>query len=168
MDVWKAEILRIIRLAAGNPESITELVTVLISAAAVCVIVLNIVGNVLKFPMADKKRSALVLTIGLLSMTLIIMAVNLYVVPRLASESLLVWVPIVSATVTMLAIVIPSACLLCRAPYFKALFTVLLSVAAAWAVMLLVQAGFSAVHGGEKVFDKTKSRKTNINELLSK
>lgn len=168
MGVWKVEISRIIRLATGNPESITELVTVLIIAAGACVIVLNIVGNLLKFPMINMKRSIWILAIGLLAVIVVTTAVNLYLAPHLANESLRRWLPVVAATVVLLAIIVPSACLLYNAPYFKALFSVLLSVAAAWAVMLLVQAGLSAVRGGEKVFDKTKSRTTGINELLSK
>lgn len=168
MNAWKAEILRIVRLATNSPESMPELVTLLILAAITFVIVLCKVGNALKFSMTDMKRSAGVLAIGLPAIILIVAAVNLYLAPHVADEDLRRWVPIVSTAVTLLAIVIPAVCLLHRAPYFQALFAILLSIAAAGAVILLVHAGFRTARGLNKEFDKTRNRTEKINELLPK
>lgn len=160
------EILGIVRLLAGNPAGNIELGAIVLLSVVACVGVVDKVTRSFKFPLTGTNRAAGLVLGGIVIGIVIVAAANLYIMPRVKTESLQPLVPIVAGSLAFLAIAGPAACFLFRGPYLKSLLVMLLGVAAAAALSLVLRAGIQAVRSGGKDFEKTRQRTQKVNQVL--
>ena len=95
-----------------------------------------------------------------------VVATRLYLVPALHSSPMLPWLPLVVAVLAIVLLVAPLAKWILSSGYFEAVFSLVLSVAAAVLVVVMVRAGFNAFRHGDKGFDKTQRRRDSINRVI--
>ena len=166
MNSWKQEIIRLIDQAFGNPGSLIELVVLLAISAIVLIFVMYKTGKAMKFTLSEPWRCVAVLITGALFAIIIISAVNIYISPHLSNPIIRKIIPICILALAVLAIATPLSCYLHRSEYFQSLFAIILSIAAAIAVILIIKAGFNAVSSGDKQLQKTKEHKENVNKFF--
>lgn len=145
MNKFYIEIYRQLRVLLGNPESAAQTVTVLALSVFICALVFQKLNSVLETPLSGMGRSVLVLVIAAVILLAASVSAKLYIVPELTWAGTSVIVPVITVAAFLFLIVIPLGCFIQKTKYFRALFCLALSVGAAGAVILLVNASFSAV-----------------------
>ena len=129
----------------GNPESAAQMVTVLALSVFICALVFQKLNSVLETPLSGMGRSVLVLVIAAVILLTASVSAKLYIVPELTGAGTSVMVPVITVAACLFLIVIPAGCFIQKTKYFRVLFCLALSVGAAGAVILLVNASFGAV-----------------------
>ncbi len=167
MNEWMTDIAASTKIILGNPGPI-ELAVLLLLGIIAFIAVMTGMGNALSFPVSTMKRSALLFAINAVIILAAATATHLYLSPKVSNETLAGYLPVAAAAVVVLAATVPSARLFQRAPYFKALFAVILSIAAAAGVMALAKGAFNAAGSGGKSAEKIKARTEAVDDLLSK
>lgn len=170
MNLWKTEILRIIKILLGNAGKASEVEMAVCLAAALIGIFLAFTwtGRTFGATMAETGRVSAVIALGIVLGLAAFAAVDIYAVPQIKNAMVAAWLPLAASVLAILAIVIPAACFLMKGKYFSIMFAMLLSIAAAFGVVLLVHGAFEAMHEGDKGFKKTKERTDIVNDMLKK
>jgi hypothetical protein len=166
MNVWLEEAIRILKLLVRKPDTPVEIIVTSLLVLIVFLIIMWLGGLAFKMPDANLMQrilsGALVAAVGVAAAT----AVSILAAPRIEKEivqqSLMIAVP----AVAIVLIGIPLAMLVMRAKYFQTLFTVVLSMAAAWGVSLLSETVFDSVRQGIKQAEKTSARKVAADEIM--
>jgi len=160
------EILSILKLLTGDPQSNTELGALLLLSLVAFVAVVDKTTRSFKFPLTGTGRAIGIVLGGIVIGIAGVAAANLYITPYFQAELYKVLVPVVAGLFLFLAVVGPATCFLFRGPYFKSLFVLALGLIAAAALSLLLRAGIQAVRSGGKDFQKTRERTQKINKVL--
>lgn len=166
MNELKTEVLSILNAILGSPKDSVELGALIVAALLGGILFLKIVGRLLKYPMADFGRSAVVVLTGAAVSLAAVAAFNVYAVPAIDNPAVARYTPIAIVAVILLAGVLPLACFLLKSRYLQTLAGVILSIAAAAAIVLLVQYAFGAFREGAKGFKKTEDRTQTVNEVI--
>jgi hypothetical protein len=155
---WTDEAVRLVKLAANNPDSVLGIVAVLLAAALGFMFVLSGAGKLLKVPMPELRRSLLVLAVTAILSLVVATAVGVLVAPRVRHDAIRNWLPAVSLAVVTLAAAVPLTCLIQRGTYAKSLVTLILALAAAAGIVLMVGAGLDAIGKGNRDMKKIQKR----------
>lgn len=162
MNKFYIEIYGLIKALLGNPESTAQTVTVFALSVFVCALVFQKLNSVLETPLSGMGRSVLVLVIAAVILLAAVASVKLYIVPELTGTGTKVMVPVITAAAFLFLIVIPSGCFIQKTKYFRVLFCLALSVGAAGAVILLVNASFSAARVTFSRFREAGKKTENV------
>lgn len=168
MEIWLKSLKDILHLLAARPESDIGFVVTSVVAAITIVLVLIKTGKAFRFAMPEMWRAVLVFLVGLSVCLIAAAATNIYLVPKLASSTLKIALPIIAAIVACLAVPVPLSCFLFKSKYFSSLFSILLSLAAAFAIVMLAKGAVNAFSHGKSGFSKTGGRTKSVNETLGK
>jgi hypothetical protein len=166
MNVWLEEAIRILKMLVRKPDTPAEIIVTSVLVLIVFLTIVWLAGLAFKMPdtnlMQRLLSGALVAAIGVAAAT----AVSILAAPRIEKEiiqqSLMIAVP----AVAVVLVGIPLAMLIMRAKYFQTLFTVVLSMAAAWGVSLLSETVFDSIRAGMKQAARTSDRKTAADEIM--
>lgn len=166
MNPWMEEALRILSLIVRKPHTPVETA---VAGALVLVVFLTIMWLAgLAFKMPDTNllqrvlAGILVFVVGVAAAT----AASILAAPKVEKEIVQRAIMIAAPIVAILAIGVPLAMLTMRANYFQTLFTVVLSIAAAWGVSLLSEGIFDSVRAGMKQANKASNHRSDINQVL--
>jgi peptidoglycan/LPS O-acetylase OafA/YrhL len=132
------------------------------------VLMLQLLGNLMGAAMAYPSRSIAAGVLSLLVLLVAGTAANLYLVPLVDNAQLAKWIAPAVAAVVLLAAVTPLVCALHKVKYFKGLATLVLSMLAAGAIVLLAGAVTDAVRGGRDAMKRTGKRTSEVNEIIGK
>lgn len=147
------------RLMLWNPRTQFELLLSATLAAMTFVLVLNKVGSALDLKLAETMRSLVVLAVGLTAVLAALGFLSLQPgLPRLV-------IP-VAAIVLVLAVVTPLACLLLKGPYLSALFSLLISMAAATVMILFIHTTFSALNKSGTSVDHGRQHRRDVERAM--
>lgn len=167
-NVWLAEAVSILKVAVRRPDTPVELVVTALLALVVFLTIMWLAGLAFKMPDTNVLQrilaGALVSGAALAAATAISILVASKVEKEIVQRALMIAAP--SAAAILLGV--PLAMLVMRAKYFQTLFTVILSVAAAWGVTLLSESVFDSVRQGMKQAAKASEHKGEINEMMDK
>ena len=166
MDMWREQMVGVLRLWAGQPASELEFATAVLLGLLVAWAVHSKVSRAVRARATGGARSAIAVFGGLVLALLVAAAGKVYLTPILRDAALQQWIPVFCPLIAGLILVVPLSALLHRMNYFEALFTVALSLAAAVAVGFLVHGAFEAASQGADEFRKTKGRTDGINSVL--
>lgn len=166
MSAWTSQLVKIAKFCAGNPETNIEMAIILIIAMIAIVISFESYARSFKFPVRDVNRFLGIFLVGVLACFLAAIIGAIYIAPQLTDPALRAAMPFICAAVALIAIVAPFAVFMLKGPYMKTLSGLFLSIAAAVVAVLMTKAVFTAVRKGSGDFDKTRSRKERINEVL--
>lgn len=149
----------------GNPQTTLELIAMVVVGILGLIIGIRVIGSLLGCAMADWGRGtgAVLVTTGLLLSALI--AVNLYVLPSVSQAALKYTILGASLVIVFLGAAVPLSRLIIRGKYTQVLFTLLLSITAAAALMMVTRAGFHTARAGEKGINKAKIRNEKISDM---
>jgi len=168
MNIWKNELLGIIKAVFGNAGQAqdVEIAVCIIAAIIAAILALKWIGKGLGATMADTGRVITVITTGIILALAASAATNIYIVPHITNVVLAKWLPLASCAIILLAIITPITCFLLKAKYFQALVACLLSIGVTAGIVLLAHGAFGAFNDGDKGFKKTKERTDTINDVL--
>jgi hypothetical protein len=170
MDAWKSGILKVVNLlfgAAGKASQV-EITICIVAAVLACVMILKSTCKTLGGTMAEKGRATGLAVGGIVLLLAVAVAVGLYLCPLIKSAGIGKWLPLISCVIVILAVITPVGCLLFKSKYFGTLFSILLSIAGAVAIVFLVHGAFGAIRSGDKELKKTKQRTESVNDFLKK
>ena len=125
-------------------------------------------AEALKFPMNSGFRPLASLTLLIVLCLVSAAAAAAYICPRVSLQTLSRFLPLITAVLALLAIVVPISCLLMKSKYLQTLSSFLVPVIAAAIVVFLAKGIAGAISEGEKGFSTTKERTEGMNELLPK
>ncbi len=163
---WIAEGGQIVRELIGATGSGTEYNVLLGVAIFGFVFALFNISAAMGSTMATPLRVLGVAVVGAALVMGAAVATRLYLAPILRASPMLPWLPLVLAVLVLLLLVAPLAKSILSSGYFEAVFALMLSMAAAAAVVVMARAGFNAFREGDKGFDKTHRRRDSINRVI--
>lgn len=152
------ELGRIFKASMGNPESTIMLVVCAILAIVAAGVVLKLVAEPFGCKMVNANRVMLLLGVVVVLAFVAAVVTGAFVVPRMAASAVAPWLPLIVAVVIVLAGAVPLGCLILKAGYFQALFSLLLSMAAAAALVTAAHYGMGAVKAGGKSIERSKEQ----------
>lgn len=168
MEKWTTALLDITRTACGKSPSTGELVVILVLAFFALFLVIMKTGKAFKFAMPERGRTIAVIIVGIALSLISATAIKIYLSERLFQGVMQTIVPVSAVAVVLLAIVVPFACFMLKSKYFPTLFSLVLGIAAATAVILMVRAASGAIMSGGKDFSRVKDKTENINAIIDK
>ena len=167
MDLWATHFEKLLTWVLRNPPTRVELLVVAVAAIFAFLLVMTNVGDLLGATMSTASRSFILLAVSLATWLLATTACFIYVAPQLPAD-FVAGVPVACAALVALVISAPLTHLFQKTGYAKGLILVILSVAAAIAVILLVGAAFRMVRETTKEGGRVKARTSEVNDFLSK
>ncbi|NQU41582.1 MAG: hypothetical protein HQ523_16675 [Lentisphaerae bacterium] len=166
MAQWIREAGFVVQHLIGTIGSQTEYrVLVAIVAIAFLLGLFNIAAA-MGATMATPMRVVLVSAIGTLIVLAAVVAVRLYLLPKLHTNAMTPWLPLVVSGMVLLIIVAPLTHRLVSMGYFEAVMALVLSVAATALILAISHAGFNAFRDGDKGFNKTHHRRDDLNRII--
>jgi hypothetical protein len=166
MNTWIEEAIRILGLMVRKPDTPLEIAVTSVLVIALFLTIMWLAGLAFKMPDTNLMQrilsGILVFVVGLAAAT----AASILAAPRVEKEIVHKAILISAPILGLLAIGVPLAMLTMRAKYFQTLFTVSLSIAAAWGVALLSENIFDSVRAGAKQAGKASDRKDEINKVI--
>jgi hypothetical protein len=169
MEIWKAEIMRVIDSLLGHPPSHMEAVVLGTLTLIVFYVALGMVADGFKIPMSYRSRTLVVTAVTLAAMLAAVVASNLYLQPRLSSLDMKHYAPWAAAVLALLVIAVPAMCFLQKANYFQGTVSLLLSIVVAAAIMIILQTGIASVRQGAIGVDAGRKEKDKgVDAVLSK
>lgn len=167
MNVWLNEITKLTNLILVKPAGETEF---LISGIVVIFTLLfsfTKLADILGAPISTLWRSLLVLAVGLIFWFGVNAALDIYFLAK-TPKTLIKWIPVITGIITITVVMAPLSLLLQRIGYMKALWLIILSMAAALAMELLAAGACRAFLSERVNIDRTKQRTDEMNNFLSK
>lgn len=164
MDAWKNEMLDIMMLILGNPQTlvqgiITGVAGIVSFLAAICIISgITGVGRPSLFP------AILTLACGTVIVAASVAAVRLYALAHITPNAHF-WAQAAGAAAGFLLVYLPLQCLIQKTNYVKALIISVLSIVAAGAVIALVNVIYGAIASGEGQFRNIRGRKGKMDAI---
>lgn len=165
MNDWMTSAEQVGRLLLGNPGSAVQLGVLLVLGVLTLLFVLGKAGSAFGISNTSFWHSLVVGVLGIVLVVVAMVAVKLYV-PLWETASLRVWLLVGAGVIVSLALIVPLMCMLQKAGYFAALFTWLVSVAAAALVIAMVGAAFNAVSSGKRSAEQGREHKKQVESLL--
>ena len=166
MNTYIDEAVKIIKFSALNPATTAELVIFLVLAVAAASYTLMKTAKAFSYSMADFNR---VVTVILTTSAMGVVVASLMKVHLAAKMGGGVGYK-VALICAMIAVVLLVGGLMCKfimkGPYVQGVISLLLSFAAAVAVLFLANALSNAIRHGGKQFDKTKERTQEVNKNI--
>lgn len=166
MNAWLEEALNILNVIVRKPDTPVETAVTAVLVLALFLTIMWLAGLAFKMPDTNLMQRLLagivVFIAGLAAATAASVLTAQKIEKEIVQKSIIIAAPIVAT----LAIGVPLAMLTMRAKYFQTLFTVCLSIAAAWGVSLLSETVFDSIRAGKAQADKAADRKDQINQIL--
>lgn len=167
MGTLKPAIMELLRLISFNTSNEVEMIVLLVLGFIAFYIGTMKTGRALQFPMMEAGRASAVILAGLGLFLVAGACAKVFLTPAIPLNLRAYVLPAVTAIV-ILAAVVPFACLMLKSKYFQTLFSLIIGACAAILVILLLQYALTALHEGGKEFDKTKSDKEKLEEVINR
>ena len=165
MNAWSDELMKLLKLALGNPASTVELGVLIFLGCLTFIFALAKIADLLGAHVANRPRSAIVLVVLVVLLLGISAAADLYLSQKVGA-GMRKFVPLATAIVVLLVAVTPITCFVKKASYMTSLFSLVLAVAAAAVVIALAAAAFNAATSGNKGLDSTRERKDALDKIM--
>lgn len=166
MSAWRVEIIRTWVLWTGNPQTDVKLWAFLFLGVAVLVIAMEKAAKALNATNAGTGRAAASGLGGLLLVTALTVASQIYLAPHIEVPLLRKLLPLVAPLLACLAVAAPLCSIVHRFNYMSGLIAVAVSIVAAAVVVLLVGGAIEMLQYGEKEVQRTKGRTEDLNRIL--
>lgn len=158
MNTWKNEMLDLLSLLLGRPETTTQYVIAGIAGLIAFVVVMKVAANIMDAGRSSVASVLLVLLPGIFITLAAVTATRLYALPHIPAKFHIL-TQACAAAVAILLIAVPIQCLIQKINYIKALIATALSVIAAGALIALVNVIYGSISTGEGQFKQIKGRK---------
>ncbi|MDI6775399.1 MAG: hypothetical protein QME60_08440 [Verrucomicrobiota bacterium] len=149
MNSLSAELVRVVQVSLGQHGSTALAVVLGVLALLAAALVVNFVGEIFGCKLVNSSRASLVVLATAVVLLGAAALIGVYMCSRISSAAAARWLPLTAAVVAFLAVVLPLARLILKAGYFQALFTMGLSLAAAAALVAVVNAAIGMTKAGE-------------------
>jgi len=164
MDAWKNEMLDVLMLLMGNPQTMTQSIIVGVAGVVTLLAAICVIAGIVGAGRSSLLPTILTLVCGIAVVTASVTAVRLYALSHIAGN-IHSWAQIAGAAAGALLVYLPLQCLIQKTNYVKALLISALSIVAAAAVIALVNVIYNAVTTGEGQFENIRGRKNKMNAL---
>ncbi len=165
MDLWRTETTRIVTQLLGNPDSTPELVFILAVVVLTATMVMNRAAAAMGARDSNLPKALTVVAIAIVITLVALIPCQIHFMIKVPSPTSRFLVSVAVCLFALGAIAIPAATFILRINYLQALFSVILTVAAAVFIVFLVNAGIDAVRHGGSSMGKARSHKDAVNEL---
>ena len=165
MNAWLVEIQRLVRIVIGDPSSPVQFWAAFGLGLIALFVAAQWMAKMFKFTMGESGRISGVLAAWFALTLLVVVPLDLYLGPRLGG-ALQTWLPLIGAVVVFFAGAVPLCCFITKTKYGPSVSALLISVAAAAALILLTHAVFAATRSAGKDLGKTRKHRAGLNEVL--
>jgi hypothetical protein len=166
MDVWIRELLDIVQLVLGRPQTLIEYSILLVLGIVVLMLAMYMVGSALRIPNLGLFRRALAMTIGLLCLVCAWVGVQMYVLPYVQVSWLRLALSIGLPALSAVLIITPVQQAILRSAYAATLITFVVSIAVTGFVIVLANSVADAVYEGNLDSERIKSRTESIDRII--
>ena len=168
MDVWIRELLDIVQLVLGRPQTLIEYSILLVLGIVVLMLAMYMVGSALRIPNLGLFRRALAMTIGLLCLVCAWVGVQMYVLPHVQVSWLRLALSIGLPALSAVLIITPVQQAILRSAYAATLITFVVSIAVTGFVIILANSVADAVYDGNLDSERIKSRTESIDRIIER
>ena len=168
MDVWIRELLDIVQLVLGRPQTLIEYSILLVLGIVVLMLAMYMVGSALRIPNLGLFRRALAMTIGLLCLVCAWVGVQMYVLPHVQVSWLRLALSIGLPALSAVLIITPVQQAILRSAYAATLITFVVSIAVTGFVIVLANSVADAVYDGNLDSERIKSRTESIDRIIGR
>jgi hypothetical protein len=166
MDVWLRELLDIVQLVLGRPQTLIEYSILLVLGIVVLMLTMYMVGSAMRIPNLGLFRRALAMTIGLLCLVCAWVGVQMYVLPYVQVSWLRLALSIGLPALSAVLIITPVQQAILRSAYAATLITFVVSIAVTGFVIVLANSVADAVYDGNLDSERIKSRTESIDRII--
>jgi hypothetical protein len=166
MDPWLYECKRLLAQALGHARSDNELILTVVVAVVMLTVVLRIASHAMKASMATYPRAFIATAASIAAVVAGVAALNVYGIPRLPNPAVADKLPYVVTGLIVLLVAAPVCVLLLKAPYFEAVFAMVLSVGAAFGISILAHYVSDAWRAGKHEMLPTQERKQELRDVM--
>lgn len=168
MDAWLRELLDIVQLVLGRPQTSIEYSILLVLGIVVLMLAMYMVGSALRIPNLGLFRRALAMTIGLSCLVCAWVGVQMYVLPYVRVSWLRLALSIGLPALSAVLIITPVQQAILRSAYAATLITFVVSIAVTGFVIILANSVADAVYDGNLDSERIKSRTESIDSIIER
>jgi hypothetical protein len=168
MNPWVVEVRHILDTVRGYTHDNVELGLMAFVGLVIFLVSMKLTGKAVRNENAEVASNCVVLLIGTCLLLAAVVAVRLYLLPRVPSEDVARWLVPATLVVMFFLVLTPLLSMVQGTGYLAALLMLVVSLTLASIGMALTQGAYRAVEKGEVTFGKARERKETMDEFMGK
>lgn len=166
MNTWPHEVQRLVLDLVGPTAAPYEAPIIIILAVVACAFVLRYSAAASGAVMATFTRTVILMVVASAILLAAVIALRLYVIPRLHESPMVRWLPYVACVMLLFIAVLPLAAWLLASRFFESVLPIVLGVLAAVAISFVARYAMGALRTGDAELLKTRDRRDSLNQVM--